>query len=85
MFPVSNVYLGPDGVDPIFAPSTGTRVGGGLTYREAYYICEAVAETGQLASMDLVEVNAMLQPQDASRTVDLANGLIATALGNTIL
>jgi len=74
-----------DGVDPIFAPSTGTRVGGGLTYRESYYICESLAETGLLSSMDLVEVNAMLTPGDSSRTVDLANGLIATALGSTLV
>jgi hypothetical protein len=35
--------------------------------------------------MDLVEVNAMLTPGDSSRTVDLANGLIATALGSTLV
>lgn len=36
-----------DAVDPAFAPSTGTRVAGGLSYREAYYICEATALTGK--------------------------------------
>lgn len=35
-----------DAVDPLYAPSTGTRVAGGLSYREAYYICEAVAHSG---------------------------------------
>jgi len=76
-----------DGVDPLFAPSTGTRVFGGLTYREAYFICESVAETGLLASMDLVEVNPTLGDSEeaAQRTIKIANGLIASALGNRIL
>lgn len=79
-----------DGVDPLFAPSTGTRVFGGLSYREAYYICEAAAETGMLSSMDLVEVNPTLGNNDndrsgADRTIKIANGLIAAALGNRIL
>ncbi len=74
-----------DGIDPTFAPSTGTRVGGGLSYREAYYVCESLADTGLLASMDLVEVNALLQPEDSGRTIKLANGLVATALGNSLL
>jgi arginase len=76
-----------DGVDPLFAPSTGTRVFGGLYYREAYFICEALAETGLLSSMDLVEVNTSLGggSEAADRTVKIANGLIAAALGNRIL
>eukprot|EP00461_Guttulinopsis_vulgaris_P001950 UN01951 len=76
-----------DGVDPLFAPATGTRVFGGLSYREAYYICEALAETGLLASMDLVEVNPSLgeTPEASERTVKIANGLIAAALGNRII
>lgn len=74
-----------DSLDPTFAPSTGTRVAGGLTYREAYYICESIAETGQLCSMDLVEVNPLLNETGANATVDMANGLIASALGNTIM
>ena len=35
-----------DAVDPLYAPSTGTRVAGGLSYREAYYICEEMAHSG---------------------------------------
>ena len=49
-----------DSCDPVEAPSTGTTVRGGLSYREAHYVCEAVSETGRLASMDIVEVNPML-------------------------
>jgi len=76
-----------DGVDPLFAPSTGTRVGGGLTYREAYYLCETLAETGLLASMDMVEVNPSIvnDPSEGERTVKMAVGLIASALGNRII
>lgn len=40
-----------DAVDPLYAPSTGTRVAGGLNYREAYYICEAVAHSGTCLSL----------------------------------
>lgn len=36
-----------DAVDPVYAPSTGTRVAGGLNYREAYFLCESVARTGK--------------------------------------
>jgi len=77
-----------DSVDPTFAPSTGTRVAGGLSYREAYFISEAVAETGMLNSMDMVEVNPALGSNiavDGGITADLAIGLIRAALGNTIL
>eukprot|EP00456_Euglypha_rotunda_P051469 TRINITY_DN41574_c0_g1_i2.p1 TRINITY_DN41574_c0_g1~~TRINITY_DN41574_c0_g1_i2.p1 ORF type:complete len:341 (+),score=22.47 TRINITY_DN41574_c0_g1_i2:74-1096(+) len=77
-----------DSIDPTFAPSTGTRVSGGLTYREGYYIAESLAQTGLLTSMDMVEVNPKLGPDpeaDAEVTADLANGLIASALGNTII
>lgn len=76
-----------DSVDPFFAPSTGTRVRGGLAYREAYYIAEAVSETGLLASMDMVEVNPLLGQEHPSDnlTVDMAVGLISSAMGNKIL
>ncbi|GAB5033585.1 arginase [Nannochloropsis oceanica] len=75
-----------DAVDPLYAPSTGTRVAGGLSYREAYYICEEVAHSGCLASMDLVEVNPSLTMAGGDeRTVDMAVGLISSALGNSII
>jgi len=44
----------------VIAPHTGTAVRGGLTYREAHFVAEAVAETARLGSMDLVEVNPKL-------------------------
>lgn len=75
-----------DAVDPEFAPSTGTVVRGGLTYREAHFVAEAVARTGKLGSMDLVEVNPKLTPGDESRqTAELGMALIASALGSSIL
>merc|ERR1712070_76149 len=46
-----------DSVDPIYAPATGTRVMGGLSFREAHFMAETLAATGQLCSMDMMEVN----------------------------
>ena len=45
-----------DAVDPHVAPGTGTCARGGLGYREIHYVCEELAETQRLVSMDLVEV-----------------------------
>eukprot|EP00975_Prorocentrum_lima_P023006 4842678-Prorocentrum_lima.AAC.1 len=44
-----------DAVDPSIVAATGTKVRGGLTYRESHYVCEAIAETGRLVHMDMVE------------------------------
>ena len=41
-----------DALDPSVAPSTGTPVRGGLTFREGHYICEAIHETGALVGLD---------------------------------
>eukprot|EP00397_Hematodinium_sp_SG-2012_P028784 GEMP01030342.1.p1 GENE.GEMP01030342.1~~GEMP01030342.1.p1 ORF type:complete len:389 (+),score=77.40 GEMP01030342.1:84-1250(+) len=51
-----------DAVDPQYAPGTGTLARGGLSYREVHYICEEMALTNRLVSMDLVEVNPALDP-----------------------
>ncbi|ETV82425.1 arginase [Aphanomyces astaci] len=75
-----------DAVDPVDAPSTGTRVRGGLTWREANYVAEAVAESNMLVGLDMVEVNPSLAPgKGAAITVDMALLLIGSALGNRIL
>uniref|UniRef100_K3WRJ8 Arginase n=1 Tax=Globisporangium ultimum (strain ATCC 200006 / CBS 805.95 / DAOM BR144) TaxID=431595 RepID=K3WRJ8_GLOUD len=75
-----------DAVDPLLAPSTGTKVRGGLTWREAHYVAEAVAETNLLCGLDMVEVNPTLSPgTGAQLTVDMALLLISSALGNRIL
>ncbi|HWB21627.1 MAG TPA: arginase [Gaiellaceae bacterium] len=72
-----------DVVDPMFAPGVGTPVRGGLSYREAHLILELVAEAGSLDSLELVEVNPILDR--ANETGILAVELAASALGARIL
>jgi arginase len=72
-----------DAVDPEVAPGVGTPVRGGLSYREAHLACEVVAESGLLASFDLVEVNPILDRENS--TGRLAVELAASALGARIL
>ena len=74
-----------DALDPMWAPSTGTPVRGGLTLREGDYIAECVHETGQLVAMDLVEVNPSLEVAGASETVRAGVSLVRCALGDTLL
>ncbi|EHY58645.1 Arginase, catabolizes arginine to ornithine and urea [Exophiala dermatitidis] len=74
-----------DALDPMWAPSTGTPVRGGLTLREGDYIAECVHETGQLIAMDLVEVNPSLEVAGASETVRAGVSLVRCALGDTLL
>ncbi len=79
-----------DAIDPHFAPSTGTKVRGGLNYREAHYIAETLAETKQLVGMDLVEINPRLGYLDPALrseknlTVEIGLELVASALGKRI-
>ena len=72
-----------DVVDPDYAPGVGTPVRGGLSYREAHLAMETVAESGLLDSMDVVEVNPILDRENA--TGQLAVELVASALGARIL
>ncbi|MEZ6007718.1 MAG: arginase [Planctomycetota bacterium] len=72
-----------DGVDPKVAPGVGTPVPGGLSYREAHWACEAVARSGSLVSMDMVELNPVLD--ERNETGRLAVELILSAFGKTIL
>ncbi|CEL07297.1 Putative Arginase [Aspergillus calidoustus] len=74
-----------DALDPQYAPSTGTPVRGGLTLREGDFICECVHETGNLISMDLVEVNPSLDAVGASDTIRTGCSLVRSALGDTLL
>jgi len=75
-----------DAVDPELAPATGTVVRGGFNFREAHYISEAVACTGRLGSMDLVEVNPKLtEGPESEATAQLGMALIASAMGSRIL
>jgi len=72
-----------DGIDPMIAPGVGTPVPGGLTYREAHLVCEKVARSGKLLALEIVELNPVLDAEN--RTGRLAIGLMASALGKTIL
>ncbi|MCW5960366.1 MAG: arginase [Pyrinomonadaceae bacterium] len=72
-----------DMIDPRFAPGSGTLVRGGTTYREAHVALETIAESGKLRSLEIVEVNPMLDKSNI--TVELAIELILSALGKTIL
>jgi arginase len=74
-----------DSVDPEFAQATGTKVYGGLTYREAFYVAESVANTGLLTSLDMVEVNPYLATDEELFTVNLANNIVTAALGKKIM
>ncbi|PPQ98831.1 hypothetical protein CVT24_003385 [Panaeolus cyanescens] len=75
-----------DALDPSVAPSTGTPVRGGLTFREGHYICEAICETGLLVGLDLMEVNPSLADETSvQQTVAVGCSLLRSALGETLL
>jgi arginase len=78
-----HVSLDLDAVDPTFAPGVGTPVPGGLSYREAHLTLELVAESERLDSLELVEVNPILDREN--ETGALAVELAASALGARIL
>lgn len=85
-----------DGCDPAIAPGTSMKARGGLSLREAHYICERLATTGRLGSMDIVEIDPdgdrpileSMHGDDptikATETVRLGLELVASALGKTI-
>jgi arginase len=72
-----------DAVDPMFAPGVGTPVRGGLSYREAHLAAELAAESGLLDSLELVEVNPILDRENTTGL--LAVEVAASALGARIL
>jgi len=78
-----HLSLDMDSLDPREAPGVGTPVRGGLTYREAHLAMEVIAASGQLVSMDAVEVNPILDRENA--TAQLAVELILSALGKKII
>ncbi len=78
-----HVSLDIDAVDPRDAPGVGTAVRGGLTYREAHLVMELLCDTGAVASMEVVEVNPILD--EANRTALLAVELVMSAMGKRIL
>jgi arginase len=78
-----HISLDMDALDPQFAPGVGTPVRGGLNYREAHLALELVAESQVLGSLDIVEVNPILDQEND--TGQLAVELVASALGAKIL
>lgn len=78
-----HLSLDMDAIDPDEAPGVGTPVRGGLTYREAQLAMEMLAASGKLRSIEVCEVNPILDREN--RTATLAVELIASALGQTIL
>eukprot|EP00301_Raphidiophrys_heterophryoidea_P013216 c20582_g1_i1.p1 GENE.c20582_g1_i1~~c20582_g1_i1.p1 ORF type:complete len:371 (-),score=71.29 c20582_g1_i1:404-1516(-) len=75
-----------DAFDPLVAPATGTKVPGGLSYREGNFVAEYLSLTGQLRSMDIVEVNCKLSDkQGVQDTVDTAVDVVLSALGKNIV
>jgi len=78
-----HVSLDMDAVEPQEAPGVGTPVRGGLTYREAHLVMEVLCDAGLLVSMEVVEVNPIMD--ESNRTATLAVELIMSAMGKRIL
>jgi arginase len=78
-----HLSLDMDVLDPEVAPGVGTPVRGGLSYREAHLAMELVAESGLVGSLEVVEVNPILDREN--ETAGLAVELVASALGARIL
>lgn len=82
-FKYLHVSLDLDGLDPEIAPGVGTPVPGGLSYREAHLLMEILADSGKVRTMDIVEINPILD--DRNRTAKIAVELAASLFGQRIL
>jgi len=75
-----------DAIDPTVCPSTGTRVAGGLTYREACFVCETLSASNRLVSMDITEFNPKIGTKaHVLQTCDVSLSLLRCAFGHNIL
>ncbi|AZI42019.1 arginase [Deinococcus psychrotolerans] len=72
-----------DALDPTVCPGVGTPVPGGLSYREGHLLMELFAESGRVTSLDIVEVNPILDTRN--RTAEVMVGMAASLLGQRIL
>ncbi|EPZ45940.1 arginase [Alicyclobacillus acidoterrestris] len=72
-----------DALDPMFAPGVGTPVYGGVTYREGHLAMEMLASSDALVSVDVVEVNPILD--ERNRTAMMAVELVESLFGKTVL
>lgn len=78
-----HVSIDMDVIDPGVAMGVGTPVRGGLSYREAHLAMELLADSGKIISLELAEVNPILDHVNA--TAELGVELIASAMGKSIL
>jgi len=78
-----HVSLDADVLDPTIAPGVGTPIPGGLTYREAHLLMELLHDAGIVTSLDLVEVNPILDREN--RTAAMMVELAASLLGKSIM
>jgi arginase len=81
--PALHVSFDMDSLDPRIAPGVGTPVSGGLTAREAHLLMELLADDGRVQSLDLVEVNPILD--EHNRTAQVAVDLAASLFGQRII
>lgn len=72
-----------DSIDPSIAPGVGTPVPGGLSYREAHLLMESIAECGCMSSLEVTEVNPILDQYNKS--AEFAAEIIASSMGQRIL
>jgi arginase len=78
-----SVSLDMDFLDPSDAPGVGTPVRGGVTYREAHLAMEMIADSEAMVSMEIVEINPIID--EHNRTALLGVELVLSALGKKIL
>lgn len=80
--PRLHVSFDADALDPSIAPGVGTPVPGGLTYREAHLLMELLADSGKVTSLDLVEVNPVLDVKNSTGRimVEMASSLLGKAI-----
>ena len=78
-----HVSLDMDCLDPTDAPGVGTPVPGGISYREAHLVMEILADTGCVGSIDVVEINPILD--ERNQTAEVAAEMMASLLGKAIL
>ncbi len=78
-----HLSLGVDALDPLETPGTGTRVLGGLSYRESHFALELLHQSHLISSMDLVEVNPLIDSNN--HTAEQAVSLVGTFFGETLL
>ncbi len=81
--PRLHVSFDADALDPTIAPGVGTPVPGGLSYREAHLLMELLADSGKVTSLDLVEVNPVLDVKNTTGRIMVE--MAASLLGKAIL